>query len=639
MSQNQGPPYWPPPLTPGGVVSPPPQFAARPGIKASPGSGVVERVVQPGSAPPVYRPRPGLQPFQPKTSVAPGLTTQPGPPPVYEPVHATQSLHTRMPSIERQSGLAPPVYRPNAQQGAPVRSANATLQKQLNPGPKAPRLAQQSVYAVQAPMPLSCGVQEIRARLPGAPAVVGSVRLHLAGAGRVYISDLEVSPDHRRHGVARMLINAALRTATAQGHSGAVLEAEPSAQSIPRQALISTYQKLGFRQAGLSSRGRPLMEYGPAAIHRKTHAAYKALPSALGLGPGVIQGSRKRALSGAQSGKGLWPDDVGGAAGSSSSSAAPLLQPRMPSVAAPGYRLGSPPPVYRPRSTPSLLGGELPVAAPGSSPMKTVRSINGPVSPPAVRSALTHAAPNVVQPMEATGVGQVYQGDTAITFYRFKAGAKQGVVTSGTAAGRGPLEQARLGNTEAGLTKGTRVLPKHEERTVSHVTLVKYVLHQTDAHWELLCRVDPIKKVNPVTGEEVVSKTGTKYMKIDLLASGYRIYYGVAPTFDTTRYPDSERLSFVLPRPTPVMEVYEAFVKIAKQLGKWTSTEVYNCQDFAIAMLEELKVNPAAETKWRTLAKASLSGSPEQAEKEGWSLTFPKGLEHPYLTPTSTTVQ
>jgi len=94
--------------------------------------------------------------------------------------------------------------------------------------------------------------------------------------GQVLISDLQVAPEHRRHGVANTLIRAALRAAAMHGKS-AVLEASPGRDSISPQALVAMYQKLGFRQVSLSPRGNPLMEFGPAAVQSRNAIAKSPL--------------------------------------------------------------------------------------------------------------------------------------------------------------------------------------------------------------------------------------------------------------------------------------------------------------------------------------------------------------------------
>jgi predicted GNAT family acetyltransferase len=289
MNHNQGRPQWPLTFKLAGVVSKRPQSAAPPGVNVKPGAGAVERKVQPGYPPPVYRPCPAVHPFQPKTSVAPCVSSQPGLPPAYQPIPPPQLLRARMPvmpAVGNQPGSAPPMYRPNSQGEGMLRPTNLLPQRQPIPipGPNVPKGGQQPAYALQAPMPLSGGVQEIRVGLRASPGSVGSVRLRPAGSGKVYISDLEVTPEHRRHGVASMLLQAALRTAAAQGRRGALLEAAPAAKSISPQSLVAMYQRLGFRQTGLSDRGKPLMEFGPGVVQRKTPIQSTLGPKSSGVG-------------------------------------------------------------------------------------------------------------------------------------------------------------------------------------------------------------------------------------------------------------------------------------------------------------------------------------------------------------------
>ncbi|HEV2446920.1 MAG TPA: GNAT family N-acetyltransferase [Candidatus Sulfopaludibacter sp.] len=101
---------------------------------------------------------------------------------------------------------------------------------------------------------------EIDAAVAGRPDAAGRVRLTPSENG-VYISDLSVHPEHRRHGLARQLVQAAMRTARSQGFSVAQLEARPSpGADMNPISLVSMYQKLGFRTTGRSHRGSPLME-------------------------------------------------------------------------------------------------------------------------------------------------------------------------------------------------------------------------------------------------------------------------------------------------------------------------------------------------------------------------------------------
>jgi ribosomal protein S18 acetylase RimI-like enzyme len=96
--------------------------------------------------------------------------------------------------------------------------------------------------------------------LQGSPVPVGSVDIQPTRAGQAEITNLKVVQEHRRHGVARMLINAALQSVQRQGLTGARLEARPSDNSISLSSLVAMYQQMGFKGAGISGRGNPVME-------------------------------------------------------------------------------------------------------------------------------------------------------------------------------------------------------------------------------------------------------------------------------------------------------------------------------------------------------------------------------------------
>lgn len=114
-------------------------------------------------------------------------------------------------------------------------------------------------YAVHAPRPNGSG-WDIQVAALGAPQPVGSVQL-TASKDRIYISNLKVAPEHRRHGLAGQLVDAALRTARSNGYRMAQLEASPDTPAdLAPSALVSMYRKLGFQTTGISRRGTPLME-------------------------------------------------------------------------------------------------------------------------------------------------------------------------------------------------------------------------------------------------------------------------------------------------------------------------------------------------------------------------------------------
>jgi ribosomal protein S18 acetylase RimI-like enzyme len=117
-------------------------------------------------------------------------------------------------------------------------------------------------YSVRPPFRHGSGweIQAAAGSPTGRVESIGSVRLTPSGKG-VYISDLNVAPEHRNHGVAKQLVHAAMQAARSHGYAVAQLEARPSpGAGIAPSSLVAMYQKLGFRTTGLSHRGSPLME-------------------------------------------------------------------------------------------------------------------------------------------------------------------------------------------------------------------------------------------------------------------------------------------------------------------------------------------------------------------------------------------
>jgi hypothetical protein len=214
-----------------------------------------------------------------------------------------------------------------------------------------------------------------------------------------------------------------------------------------------------------------------------------------------------------------------------------------------------------------------------------------------------HLADDAFYVVDEAGSGWV--ADTTLLFYRHKRVPdpnkqgeflypRQGYAKVG-ASGRDPFTDVGFGGAGQ-----ARVNPKHpDRRTVAKVRLFKYK-REIAGHWMLEC--------------EVGGGKGVKYAKIDLTKDGYRIYYGVESQKPTTM---SDEISFDLEQPTPVRRVYSVFVALAKGKGKWTGTHLYNCQDFALAMLHELRVQQqgdfATAADWRREQRESLGGQPIDA--------------------------
>ncbi len=143
--------------------------------------------------------------------------------------------------------------------GAPSGGVHAPARTQAGAGVIHQKPAAQPQYAMRAARKNGSG-WEIDAAAMGRPGQAGHVRLTPSDNG-VYISDLKVDPEHRRHGLAKQLVQAAMRTARSQGYSVAQLEARPDpGTEVTPTSLVSMYQKMGFRTTGRSRRGNPLME-------------------------------------------------------------------------------------------------------------------------------------------------------------------------------------------------------------------------------------------------------------------------------------------------------------------------------------------------------------------------------------------
>jgi len=186
----------------------------------------------PPSATTVYRPAPG----------------QKSAPSVYQPLSNKQTIQPKPANGFRvETRPAPGVYRPQQ------------LSVSSQPKMQAPSVQPQAQYELSPPVWIGNGRQQIRVRAKGSPTAIGSVDVHFKEPGKAFISDLEVAQAHRQHGLGNMLVKAALDSARRQGSMATELEANPGAGSISKQALVSMYQKLGFRNTGFTRRGNPKM--------------------------------------------------------------------------------------------------------------------------------------------------------------------------------------------------------------------------------------------------------------------------------------------------------------------------------------------------------------------------------------------
>ena len=88
-----------------------------------------------------------------------------------------------------------------------------------------------------------------------------------------------------------------------------------------------------------------------------------------------------------------------------------------------------------------------------------------------------------------------------------------------------------------------------------------------DAHWELYLQVK-----------------GGQSLKIDLVEIGYRVLNGATPRVGS----DTTVTTITMSTPTTLEDALKALGKIAGDLGDWSGTDAYNCQDFAVRMLRDM---------------------------------------------------
>jgi ribosomal protein S18 acetylase RimI-like enzyme len=121
--------------------------------------------------------------------------------------------------------------------------------------PKMPATAQPSApVRISAPISTAPGSYRLTAGLSGRQ--VGSVMVHARDRGVVEVTDLGVDPAHREHGIGKMLLASAARTAQQLGRSKVTLAAQDNGSGH----LIRWYRQMGFSHVGRNSRGYPELE-------------------------------------------------------------------------------------------------------------------------------------------------------------------------------------------------------------------------------------------------------------------------------------------------------------------------------------------------------------------------------------------
>jgi ribosomal protein S18 acetylase RimI-like enzyme len=114
----------------------------------------------------------------------------------------------------------------------------------------------QPASPVRISAPLSAAPGSYRLTAGAGGRQVGSVMVHARGRGAVEVTDLNVDPAHREHGIGRRLLASAARTAQQIGKSRVTLAAQDNGSGH----LTRWYKEMGFTQKGVNRRGYPQLE-------------------------------------------------------------------------------------------------------------------------------------------------------------------------------------------------------------------------------------------------------------------------------------------------------------------------------------------------------------------------------------------
>ena len=153
--------------------------------------------------------------------------------------------------------------------------------------------------------------------------------------------------------------------------------------------------------------------------------------------------------------------------------------------------------------------------------------------------------------------------------------------------------------------------------TITGVTIVRADDALIDAHWETYF---------DGSGPSV---------KIDLMRDGYRILYGAAPRVG----PDGEANRIALNPQKTLNDLVVSVATVATDLGDWTGTARYNCQDFVVAFMTELGMSTSDIFRYE-LRRAATKRQPisvtDCVTRQGQDFLRVRVAETAILTPVPT---
>ncbi|HYK01926.1 MAG TPA: GNAT family N-acetyltransferase [Thermoanaerobaculia bacterium] len=140
------------------------------------------------------------------------------------------------------------------QHGAPVQRKIAGPPVPPNRAPRPAAVQRNAAVHVTSPTKVGDASYRIAARAGGQEA--GSVLVHARGRAEIVVTDLGVSPEHRKQGVGNALIESACRAGLQLGKSKVVL----SSQDNGSGKLTQWYKRMGFTPAGHDQKGLVKLE-------------------------------------------------------------------------------------------------------------------------------------------------------------------------------------------------------------------------------------------------------------------------------------------------------------------------------------------------------------------------------------------